>query len=247
MLADGRLCLVIPAHNERDSIGRMIHEARSVLPTLAPDFQILVVDDGSTDGTADVARAAMEGDDGRLRLIRHERKSGALVSVADGLRAAEGEYVAYIDGDGQFRVQDLELLARELDHADLVGGRRLNRADPWFRSIVSGVFNLAVRLLYGLPYRDMDCGLKLIRRSALERMSPLMGRSACLNAELYFKARRSRMRVVQIAVPHYPRLTGRRSGGRLRPIARALRELVLLRLRLASRWRPAGAGLPSPQ
>src|SRR5437588_225495 len=151
MLADGRLCLVIPAHNERDSIGRMIHEARSVLPTLAPDFQILVVDDGSTDGTADVARAAMEGDDGRLRLIRHERKSGALVSVADGLRAAEGEYVAYIDGDGQFRVQDLELLARELGHADLVGGRRLNRADPWFRSIVSGVFNLAVRLLYGLP------------------------------------------------------------------------------------------------
>lgn len=240
MLIDGRLSLVIPAHNERDSIGRMIRESRSVLPALARDFQIVVVDDGSTDGTAEVARAAMEGDENRLRLIRHERRSGALVSVADGLRAADGDYVAHIDGDGQFRVQDLELLAREVGHADLVGGRRKSRADPWFRSIISGVFNLGVRLLYGLPYRDMDCGLKLIRRSALERMSPLIGRSACLNAEIYFKARRSGMRVVQVQVPHYPRLTGRRSGGRLRPIARAVRELVLLRLRLASEWRPAG-------
>lgn len=239
MLLDGRLSLVIPAHNERDNIGPLVRAARSILPAIAPDFDILVVDDGSTDGTAEVARGAMDGDVARLRVIRHEHKRGALVSVADGLRAAEGEYVAYIDGDGQFRVEDLARLATEMPGADLVGGRRLHRADPWFRSVVSGVFNAAVRLLYGVPYRDMDCGLKLIRRSALERLSPLVGRSACLNAELYFKARRSGMRVVQVPVPHYPRLQGVRSGGRLRPIARAMRELVLLRLRLARGWRPA--------
>jgi glycosyltransferase involved in cell wall biosynthesis len=240
MHMDGRLSLVIPAHNERDSIGLMVREARSVLPALAREFEIVVVDDGSTDGTAEVAAAAMEGDESRLRLVRHERKSGALVSVADGLRAATGDFIAYIDGDGQFQVKDLELLARRIEQADLVGGRRLNRADPWFRSVISGTFNLGVRLLYGLPYRDMDCGLKLIRRSALIRMSPLIGRSACLNAEIYFKARRSGMRIVQVPVSHYPRLTGRRSGGRLLPIARALRELVLLRFRLAAEWRPAG-------
>src|SRR5579864_154998 len=149
ILVDGQLSLVTPAHNERDSIGWMIRESRSVLPALAPDFQIVVVDDGSTDGTAEVARAAMEGDGKRLRVVRHESKCGALVSVADGLRSAGGEYVAYIDGDGQFRVADLALLAREVAHADLVGGRRKTRADPWFRSIISGVFNLGVRLLYG--------------------------------------------------------------------------------------------------
>ncbi|HYM51837.1 MAG TPA: glycosyltransferase family 2 protein [Candidatus Limnocylindrales bacterium] len=239
-MLDGSLSLVVPAHNERDNIGPLLRAARSVLPTIAPRFDLLVVDDGSTDGTADAARAAMAGDS-RLQIIRHDHKRGALVSVADGLRAARGDFVAYIDSDGQFRVEDLALLAACFDRADLVGGRRLHRADPWFRSVISGVFNVLVRLLYGLPYRDMDCGLKLMRREVLEQVSPLLGRSACLNAELYFKAHRCRFRIVQVPVPHYPRLSGRRSGGRLKPILRALRELIRLRLRLAREWHPVGS------
>jgi glycosyltransferase involved in cell wall biosynthesis len=235
----GQLSLVIPAHNERDNVGPLLHEALATLPGLATSFEIILVDDASTDDTAAMARASMTSHVDALRVIRHDRKAGALHSVADGLRAAGGSYIAYIDGDRQFRVQDLAMLAGRLADADLVAGWRLRRADPWFRSVISRAFNVAVRVLYGIRYRDIDCGIKLMRRAVLEAASPLLGRSACLNAELYFKTQRSGFRIAQVSVPHYPRPAGVRSGGRLIPILRATKELVSLRWRLAREWRPA--------
>jgi glycosyltransferase involved in cell wall biosynthesis len=236
---DGQLSLVIPAHNERDNVGPLLREALTTLPDLAPSFEIILVDDASTDDTAAMAHASMTSYPEALRVIRHERQAGALHSVADGLRAAGGSYVAYIDGDRQFRVQDLALLAGRLADADLVAGWRVRRADPWFRSVISRVFNLAVRVLYGIRYRDIDCGIKIMRRTVLDAASPLLGRSACLNAELYFKTQRSGLRIAQLSVPHYPRAAGIRSGGRLIPILRATKELVGLRWHLAREWRPA--------
>jgi glycosyltransferase involved in cell wall biosynthesis len=237
-MLDGQLSLVVPAHNERDNVGPLLHEALTTLPGLAPSFEIILVDDASTDDTAAVAHAAMAQHAAALRVIRHDSKAGALLSVADGLRAARGAYVAYIDGDGQFRVQDLAMLANRLADADLVAGWRARRADPWFRSVISRVFNVAVRVLYGIRYRDIDCGIKIMRRAVLDAASPLLGRSACLNAELFFKTQRCGFRIAQLSVPHYPRQAGVRSGGRLIPILRAVKELVSLRWRLAQEWRP---------
>src|SRR5256885_14029446 len=106
-MLDGLLSLVIPAHNEAENIGKIIEESCQVLPTLAEDYEIVLVDDGSTDGTASIAKAAARDQAGRVRVVRHERKSGALVTVRDGLQAALGGYIAYMDGDGQFHVADI--------------------------------------------------------------------------------------------------------------------------------------------
>lgn len=242
----GSLTLVIPAHNEAANMPRVIAATIPVLRELTDDWTVLLVDDGSEDDTAGVARRAMANDASRLRVVRHDRKLGYGLTVGDGLRAASTDFVGFMDGDGQFDPADLQKLAARIADADLVAGWRERRADPGYRLVIALVFNLLVRALYGIQFRDIDCGLKLMRRRVLENAAPILARSALLNTELYFKTQRAGMRVEQLPVRHLPRLAGVRSGARLVPIARAVRDLVLLRIRLARHWR-AAAGTPVPE
>src|SRR5205814_5274864 len=134
------------------------------LSGLTPDWEIVLVDDGSKDDTVDVARRAMGAQAGRLRVIRHEGKRGYGITVADGLRSARSEYVAFMDGDGQFDPADLDTLAGLMGTADLAAGWRQRRADPGYRLVIAAVFNLLVRRLYGVRVRDLDCGLQPMLR-----------------------------------------------------------------------------------
>src|SRR5947209_13278003 len=222
----------------------VIAKSIPVLNELAPDWEIVLVDDGSTDDTVAVARAAMGTAGTRLRVVAHERKRGYGITVADGLRAAQMGYVAFMDGDGQFDPADLNTLADLMPTADLAAGWRRRRADPSYRLVIAAVFNVLVRTLYGVRVRDIDCGLKLMRREVLDAAGPLLARSALLNTELYFKCQRSGLRIQQVAVNHYPRVAGVRSGARLIPILRAIRDLVWLRFRLARHWRAPVHAVP---
>lgn len=232
----GRLSLVVPAHDEALNLPKVLPSASRVLESLADEWEVVLVDDGSTDGTPRVAAAHVPA--GHLKVVSHDHKSGYGITVADGLRAATGDWVAFMDGDGQFNPEDLLLLAAQAERADLVTGWRRHRADPWHRSVVSHTFNILVRLLYGIHYRDVDCGFKLMRREVLAAAHPIRARSALLNTELYFKSQRSGFRIVQVGLTHHPRVAGVRSGGRLIPILRAVRELVSLRLELGRSWVP---------
>src|SRR5207247_5192754 len=117
--------------------------------------------------------------------------------------------VAFMDGDGQFDPADLNTLAGLMGTADLAAGWRQRRADPGYRLVIAGVFNRLVRILYGVRVRDLDCGLKLMRRQVLEGAGPLLARSALLHTELYFKTQRSGLRIAEVPVPHSPAAAGR--------------------------------------
>jgi glycosyltransferase involved in cell wall biosynthesis len=246
-MLDRPLTLVIPAHNEAPNMTTVIGRSVTILDGLAPDWEIVLVDDGSTDDTVAVARASMGSVSARLRVISHDTKRGYGITVGDGLRAARMGYVAFMDGDGQFDPADLNTLAGLMPSADLAAGWRRRRADPGYRLVIAGVFNVLVRALYGVRARDIDCGLKLMRREVLAAAAPLLARSALLNTELYFKCQRSGLRIQQVAVNHYPRVAGVRSGARLIPILRAIRDLVWLRLRLARHWRAPSVAVPVPE
>jgi len=225
------LTLVLPCHNEVENLTWLLPHIAEVLPGLARSYDVVIVDDGSTDGSGETATRLAAGLGMRLRVLRHPQKSGYGITVGDGLRAATGDFVAFTDADGQFEVADLALLVALLDHADLAAGWRRKRRDAWAREVVSGVFNTLVLILYRLPYRDVDCALKLMRRELLDSLT-LEARSALINTELYYKARHGGWRIAQVAVPHHPRVAGRRSGARPRAILRAVKELFLLRLRI---------------
>ncbi|HEY4887532.1 MAG TPA: glycosyltransferase family 2 protein [Candidatus Dormibacteraeota bacterium] len=229
------LSLVMPAHNESENLSWLIPHINDVLPRITTRFNVIIVDDGSTDGTGPLATSLARELGMELRVVRHERKSGYGAAVGDGLRVADLEYTAFTDADGQLDVADLALLVPHLKEADLVGSWRLSREDPAFRSVISGVFNRMVLLTLRVPVRDVNCALKIIRTDMLRRFE-LYSKSALINAELYWKVQEHGGKFVQVGVPHHPRRMGRRSGGRLVPILRATKELA------AIRFRGSGAG-----
>ena len=220
----------MPAHNESENLRWLLPHVKEVLPRIAQRFNVIIVDDGSTDGTGALAQSLAKELGIELRVVRHERKSGYGAAVGDGLREADLDYTAFTDADGQLDVADLALLVPLLKDADLVAGWRMTREDPAFRSVISGVFNRLVLVTLRIPVKDVNCALKIIRTEMLRRFD-LQSRSALINAELYWKVQEHGGKYVQVGVPHHPRRMGRRSGGRLIPILRAMKELAEIRFR----------------
>ena len=237
-----RLSYFFPAHNEEANVEPLVREALDALPPLAGTFEIVIVDDGSRDGTAAIAdRLAAEAPD-VIRVVHHPTNLGYGDALRSGMAAARYELVAYTDGDRQFRVADLGVLTARLaeaDRPDVVAGFRLKRADPPIRTLYARAYRLAIRIFFGLRIRDVDCACKLLRREALDGLRVESG-GAFFSAELLIKLRESGRTVVEVGVHHYPRTAGSPSGARPSVVLRAVRDFWWLRLRL---WADRGSAL----
>jgi glycosyltransferase involved in cell wall biosynthesis len=227
------LSFFFPALNEEDHVRALVDEALKVLPRFADDLDVTIVDDGSTDRTGAIADE-LAGRDPRVRVVHHAARLGYGGAVRSGLRAATKPWVFYTDGDKQFALEDLGRLVAATDDADVVVGYRIKRADPARRRFVAWVYNRLIRLLFDGGWRDVDCAFKLFRRDVFERVPLERVRSdgALFSPELLISLRRGGVRVRQVAVRHFPRTAGEEKGASPLVIARAIRDLVLLRLRL---------------
>lgn len=221
------LSLCLPAYNEQENITATLECARTILPRFAARLEIIVVDDGSSDATAQRVGEVADADP-RVRLLRHARNLGYGAAVTTGVRAARGELVMFADSDGQFNFLDVARLLAALDDDDLVIGYRRRRADHVRRRFNAWLWGRLVHLILGVNVRDLDCAYKLFRRETLERLR-LTSRGACINAEIMAQCVWGRLRFKEIPVGHFPRLAGVQTGAHLRVIARALRELPSLR------------------
>lgn len=234
----GSLTLVLPAHNEAGNIEAVVRQSLTALPDFTDDFEIVVVDDGSRDATAAIVeRVASE--DCRVRLVRHERNRGYGAALTSGFRASRGEFVMFMDADRQFDIGDLRLLTPFASAYDIVAGFRMERNDPLHRRLFAETFNVAVRVLFGVHMRDIDCAFKLFRGDLLRGME-LSAPGALINTEIQAKARQQRASVQQVGVHHYPRVAGSASGGNPRVIVRAMGET------LALWWQLRGSRLARP-
>ncbi len=225
------ISLVLPAHNEAENLPHLLARAREVLPRIAKTHEIIVVDDGSLDRTAEIAARHPD-----VRLLRHASNLGYGAALRTGLRAARLHWVFFTDADLQFDLADLEHLILESERADIVAGYRSPRRDPLTRRLLARVWGLLVRWLYGVRIRDVDCAFKLFRRSVLDTI-PIESVSAFINTEILVRAGAAGFRIREVPVRHFPRRAGRPTGARPRVILRAARELLALRRRLPRRRR----------
>ncbi|HEV3339527.1 MAG TPA: glycosyltransferase family 2 protein [Pirellulales bacterium] len=225
----GKLSLCLPAYNEEDCIVETLDRALAVLPSLVASLEVIVVDDGSADATAQRVRNVMARDR-RVRLVVHERNKGYGAAVTSGLVSATGDLVMFADSDGQFDFRDVARLLDRLPDNDFVVGYRHRRAEAFRRRLNAWAWGRLVRLVYGVRARDLDCAFKLFRREVIDRLRLTAG-GACINAELMCQCQRAGFRFEEVPVEHYQRQGGRSTGSSLKVIARAFRELPWIRTR----------------
>jgi glycosyltransferase involved in cell wall biosynthesis len=221
------LSAFFPVRDEEGNVVEMARALLAALPQVAERWELIIVDDGSRDGTAaladDLARRHAD-----VWVVRHGRGLGYGAAIRSGIAAARYEYVFLTDGDRQFDPAQIRLLIAEIGRADAVVGYRRRRADPLGRRVMGRLWNAVVRRLVGVRARDVNCAFKLFRARALAGIA-LHAEGAVISAELLAHLGRRGAAIVEVPVEHLPRRTGRASGASWRVIARAGAELLELR------------------
>jgi dolichol-phosphate mannosyltransferase len=202
-----KLSVVIPVCNEADNVGPLAREVQAALATL-DSFEIIFVDDGSTDATVAAVRAARESGIPQIRLLEHSRRCGQSSAVCTGVDAARAEWIATLDGDGQNDPADIPALLASLSHAGpalkLIMGNRTTRKDTWVRRVSSRVANgVRAKLLHdGTP--DTGCGIKLMHRATFITLPRFNHMHRFLPALF----QRAGAQIISVPVRHRPRTRG---------------------------------------
>ncbi|HMG27199.1 MAG TPA: glycosyltransferase family 2 protein [Acidimicrobiia bacterium] len=233
-----------PCYNDEATIGAMVEAAATTLDRVGVDGEIIVVNDGSSDGSERVLKDLTQTEP-RLRVVTHEHNRGYGGALLSGFGSATKEWVFYTDGDGQFDPTELELLvARAADDVDVVQGYKLNRADNMARRAIGRVYHRFVSFVFRLRVRDTDCDFRLMRRSMLDRVR-LEKTTGVICVELVRTLQDAGARFVEVGVHHYPRVHGRSQFFKLSSVARTLWDLAKLWVQLVLFRRgkaQAGAG-----
>lgn len=221
------ISVFFPAFNDENIIGTMVKEASALLPTLTDNYEVIVINDGSTDATgevvAEIARVIP-----CVRLVSHQHNQGYGAALRSGFRHASKELVFYMDGDGQYDVRDLSsLIPLMTADCDVVNGYKVKRADPFHRVVLGSLYNRLARFLFQLPTRDVDCDFRLIRRTALERIQ-LRSSSGVICVELIYKLHSAGCVFAETPVHHYQRPYGQSQFFTVRRVARTVFDLLTL-------------------
>lgn len=218
------LSVVIPVYNEAQNVGPLYRELREVLNQLPSEWEVIFVDDGSTDGTFH-AIADLRAEDKRIRLIRFRTNAGQTAALDAGFKAAQGEAVITMDGDLQNDPRDIPALLAVLGSYDAVCGWRWPRVDSWVRRVSSRIANGVRNMASGESIHDTGCTLKAFRRECLSHLKLYRGMHRFLPTLLKLEG----FRVTEVKVRHRPRLHGRSKYGIVNRLFVGLADLWAVR------------------
>jgi len=202
------LSVFFPAYNDSGTIASMVIGAVKAAAAVTPDYEVIVVNDGSGDATAQIADELARTYP-QVRVIHHPKNRGYGGALQTGFRAATKEFVFYTDGDAQYDPAELAALWERMSpDADLINGYKIARADPLHRIVIGRLYHHIVSRLFGLKVRDVDCDFRLMRRSIFERIT-LTKNSGVICLEMMKKIHDAGFRIVEVPVHHYHRAFGK--------------------------------------
>jgi glycosyltransferase involved in cell wall biosynthesis len=221
------LSVFFPAYNDSGTIASLVITAIQTARRLTPDFEVIIVNDGSADTTADIANELARTYP-EVRVVHHDRNRGYGGALRSGFAAATRDLVFYTDGDAQYDPAEMEALWEALrDDVDLVNGYKISRSDPLHRIVIGRVYHHTVKLMFGLRVRDVDCDFRLMRRAIFERVS-LQKNSGVICLEMMKKIQDAGFRIAEVPVHHYHRAYGRSQFFNFRRLFKTVLDVMKL-------------------
>jgi len=221
------LSVFFPAYNDSGTIASMVIRAVQTASALTPDYEVIVVNDGSSDATPtiidELARTYPH-----VRAVHHPRNRGYGGALQTGFRSATKDLIFYTDGDAQYDPSELAVLWERLSaDADMVNGYKISRSDPLHRIVIGRIYHHIVKTLFGLTVRDVDCDFRLIRRTIFERIN-LEKNSGVICLEMMKKITDAGFRIAEVPVHHYHRAFGKSQFFNFRRIAKTAVDVLRL-------------------
>lgn len=202
------LSVFFPAYNDAGTIASLVISAVQVAGSLTPDFEVIVINDGSQDDTPRILDELARVYPDRVRVVHHAKNRGYGGALRSGFAAATKEFVFYTDGDAQYDPQEMALLWQQMtDDVDWVNGWKISRSDPLHRIIIGRIYHHTVKLLFGLKVRDVDCDFRLMRRRIFDVVR-LEKDSGVICLEMMKKFQDAGFRVAETPVHHFHRAYG---------------------------------------
>jgi hopanoid biosynthesis associated protein HpnK len=219
-----KLSFVYPIYNEIGNLPRLLGEAERIASGLFPEHEVVLVDDGSTDGSGEFIDH-LASRHRNAQALHHIRNRGLGAAIVTGLTHATGDLILYMDSDFPVSAEEARAALASLPaEADLLIGYRLGRAEGPRREVMSWTYNRLIRCGFGLGVRDVNFAFKLLRRSLLERMR-LRSEGSFIDAEILLEARRLGASIAEVGIHYHPRVAGRSTAASSRVVLRILGEM----------------------
>jgi glycosyltransferase involved in cell wall biosynthesis len=221
------LTIFFPAYNDGGTIPSMVLTAVIAARTVTDDYEVIVVNDGSQDHTPLVLEE-LERQIPQLRVIHHPQNKGYGAALRTGFASASKEWIFYTDGDAQYNPLELPLLVEALrDDVDVANGWKISRNDPFIRVLLGNIYNLGVKLLFGIRIKDVDCDFRLMRRSIFSAIE-LESNTGSICVEMVKKIQDAGFKFAEVPVSHYHRQYGHSQFFNWRRLLRTARHLLIL-------------------
>jgi len=219
---------ILPAHNEAENIKNTVENCVSYLEHNASDYEVIVVNDGSSDNTKQIVEE-LSTNNPKVVLVNHEINKGYGSALRSGFDEAKKDFIFFMDSDGQFNIQDLDRLLPLAGMENVVIGYREDRADSAIRSLNAWMYGMYIYLMFGLNVKDMDCAFKIFPTKAYQNIAPIKAGGALFTAEFLIKLKRTGFNFKEVPVRHFPRQFGTQSGANIKVILRMFKESWKLR------------------
>jgi len=221
------LSIFFPFWNEEKNVENVVKKAIPIAKKVAEKWEIIIVDDGSSDNTLKIAnRLARENKN--VVVATHQPNRGYGAALREGFDSARYNTIVFTDGDLQFDFSQVNKFLDKIDKADMVIGYREKRIDHPVRHVLMMLLKIWDFVFFRIYFKDIDCGFKMFKREGLNKILPLKSEGAMITTEILAKAKKAKLKIIQVKVTHFPRKYGDQSGGNFRVVFRAIKESFIL-------------------